>query len=32
VEAHHRKRLEQWCRYITRPELSDERVQINTAS
>ena len=32
VEAHDRKRLEQLCRYITRPALSDERVQINTAS
>jgi hypothetical protein len=26
VEAHDRKRLEQLCRYITRPALSDERV------
>ena len=25
-EAHDRKRLEQLCRYITRPALSDERV------
>jgi hypothetical protein len=25
VEAHDRKRLEQLCRYITRPALSDER-------
>jgi hypothetical protein len=24
VEAHERKRLEQLCRYITRPALSDE--------
>ena len=31
VQAHERKRLEQWCRYITRPALSDERVQLNTA-
>jgi hypothetical protein len=31
VEAHERKRLEQLCRYITRPALSDERVQLNTA-
>ena len=31
VEAHDRKRLEQLCRYITRPALSDERVQINAA-
>ncbi|NUZ05903.1 transposase [Piscinibacter koreensis] len=29
VEAHNRKRLEQLCRYITRPALSDERVQLN---
>lgn len=29
VEAHNRKRLEQVCRYITRPALSDERVQLN---
>ena len=29
VEAHDRKRLEQLCRYITRPPLSDERVQLN---
>ena len=28
VEAHDRKRLEQLCRYITRPALSDERVQV----
>jgi len=28
VEAHDRKRLERLCRYITRPALSDERVQI----
>ena len=31
VEAHDRKRLEQSCRYITRPALSDERVQLNAA-
>ncbi len=31
VEAHCRKRLEQLCRYITRPALSDERVQLNAA-
>jgi len=30
-EAHDRKRLEQLCRYITRPALSDERVQCNAA-
>jgi hypothetical protein len=29
VEAHDRKRLEQLCRYITRPALSDERIQLN---
>ncbi|MCW5656921.1 MAG: transposase [Burkholderiaceae bacterium] len=29
VQAHDRKRLEQLCRYITRPALSDERVQLN---
>ncbi|MFM8766626.1 MAG: transposase zinc-binding domain-containing protein, partial [Rubrivivax sp.] len=29
VEANDRKRLEQLCRYITRPALSDERVQLN---
>jgi len=27
VEAHDRKRLEQLCRYIIRPALSDERMQ-----
>ena len=32
VEAHGRKRLEQLCRYITRPALSDERVQLNAAA
>jgi len=31
VEAHDRKRLEQLCRYITRPALSDEWVQLNAA-
>jgi hypothetical protein len=31
VEAHDRKRLEQLCRYITRPALSDQRVQLNAA-
>lgn len=31
VEAHERKRLEQLCRYITQPALSDERVQLNVA-
>ena len=31
VEAHERKRLEQLCRYITRPALADERVQLNAA-
>ena len=31
VEAHDRKRLEQLCRYITSPTLSDERVQPNAA-
>jgi hypothetical protein len=31
VEAHDHKRLEQLCRYITRPALSDERVQLNAA-
>ena len=31
VAAHDRKRLEQLCRYITRPALSDERVQLNAA-
>lgn len=29
VEASNRKRLEQLCRYITRPGRSDERVQLN---
>jgi hypothetical protein len=31
VEADDRKRLEQLCRYITRPALSDERVRLNAA-
>lgn len=31
VEAHDHKRLEQLCRYITRPALSDQRVQLNAA-
>jgi len=31
VEAYERKRLEQRCRYITRPPLSGERVQLNAA-
>ena len=31
VEAHERKRLEQLCRYITRPALSDERVRLDAA-
>jgi hypothetical protein len=31
VEAHDRKRLEQLCRYITLPALSDEPVQLNDA-
>jgi hypothetical protein len=30
-EAHDRKRLKQLCRYITRPPVSDERVQCNAA-
>ena len=29
--ADDRQALEQLCRYITRPALSDERVQLNTA-
>ncbi|MFN7725580.1 MAG: transposase [Rubrivivax sp.] len=29
VEALDRKRLEQLCRYIARPALSDERIQLN---
>ena len=31
VETHDRKRLEQLCRCITRPALSDERIQLNDA-
>jgi hypothetical protein len=31
VKAHDRKRLEQLCRYITRPALPDERVHLNAA-
>ena len=31
VDAHDRKRLEQPCRYITRPATSDERVQFDAA-
>jgi hypothetical protein len=31
VEVHDRRRLEQLCRYITRPALSDDRVQCNSA-
>ncbi|MEY3252263.1 MAG: hypothetical protein RL227_1236, partial [Pseudomonadota bacterium] len=31
VEARDRKRLAQLCRYITRPSLSDDRVQLNAA-
>jgi hypothetical protein len=31
VEAHDRRRLEQLCRYITRPALSNDRVQLNAA-
>ena len=31
VQAHDRKRLEQLCRYITRPALPDERGQLNAA-
>jgi Putative transposase len=30
-EAHDRQRLEQLCRYITRPAISDERVELNAA-
>jgi len=29
--AHERERLERLCRYITRPALSDERVQLDGA-
>ena len=31
IQAHDRRRLEQLCRYITRPALSDERVQLDAA-
>jgi hypothetical protein len=31
VESHDRKPLEQLCRYITRPALSDEQVQLDAA-
>jgi hypothetical protein len=31
VEANDRNRLEQLCRHITRPALSDERVRVNVA-
>jgi hypothetical protein len=31
VEAHDRKRLERLCRYITRPALSQEHIQVNAA-
>ncbi len=31
VDAHERKRLEQLCRYITRPALSEERIQLDAA-
>ena len=31
IEAHERKRLERLCRYITRPALSDERIQVNAS-
>ena len=31
VDAHERQRLEQLCRYITRPALSDQRVQLTGA-
>ena len=30
-DTHQRQSLEQWCRYITRPALADERVQCNPA-
>jgi hypothetical protein len=29
IEAHDRRRLERLCRYITRPVLSEERIQVN---
>lgn len=31
AEAHDRKRLEQLCRHVTQPALSDVRVQINAS-
>jgi hypothetical protein len=31
IEAHDHKRLERLCRSITRPALSDERIQVNSA-
>jgi len=31
VQAHDRKQQDHLCRYITRPALSDERVQVNAA-
>ncbi len=31
VQVHERERLEQRGRYVTRPALSDERVQLNAA-
>ena len=31
IETHERKRLERLCRYITRPALSDERIQVDAA-
>jgi hypothetical protein len=31
VEAQDRRRLERLCRYIARPALSDERIQVNAA-
>ncbi|MDZ7590070.1 MAG: transposase [Rubrivivax sp.] len=31
VEAQDRQRLEQMCRYVSRPALSNERVQLNAA-
>ncbi len=31
VAAHDRRRLEQLCRYITRPALYDERVRLKAA-
>ena len=30
-DTHQRQSLEQWCRYITRPALADERVQCTPA-